>query len=228
MKIVSKIGERQKGILDYLSWILMVVVLIFTANVMIMNVRGKAVSVFGYSILKVVTGSMEPTIMTGEYIIVKDADPNTLKEGDIITFYAKIPQIRGLLCTHRIVGFNEDGSIMTKGDANNVEDDIAVQKDEVLGKYVCKARFFSMIGSFADKKKLLLVVVIIPILAISFYEMRTLGKLWKSLREDDEETPEKDKKEAEIDRIKKEAIEEYIKQRNESNNEQGKEEQETE
>lgn len=228
MKIISKTGERQKGILDYVSWVILVVVMIFTAYVMIMNVRGKAVSVFGYSILKVVTGSMEPTIMTGEYIIVKDVDPNTLKEGDIITFYAKIPQIRGLLCTHRIIGFNEDGSLISKGDANNVEDDIAVQKDEVLGKYVCKARFFSMIGSFADRKKLLLVVVIVPILAISFYEMRTLGKLWKSLHKEDEEPSIDDKREAEIERIKKEAVEEYIKQRNESNNEQGKEEHETE
>ena len=50
MRIISKTGEGKKGIFDWVAMILLAVAIIFTSYVMIMNVKGKPVSVFGYSI----------------------------------------------------------------------------------------------------------------------------------------------------------------------------------
>lgn len=231
MKIISKTGEGKKGIFDWLSMILLAVAVIFTSYVMIMNVRGKPVSVFGYSILKVMTGSMEPTLGTGEYIIVKKTPVSDLAVGDIITFYTEDPEIRGLLVTHRILAINPDGTMVSKGDANPVEDYVAVAPDKILGRFACKARFFGMIGAFADKRKLIMVLVIIPITAMALYEMRTLAKLWKKLEDENKEQDEASKtseldRQAEIERIKAEAIAEFIKNREGKENGEGEEGQE--
>ena len=231
MKIISKTGEGKKGIFDWVSMILLAVAIIFTSYVMIMNVRGKPVSVFGYSILKVMTGSMEPTLGTGEYIVVKKTPVSDLKVGDIITFYTEDPTIRGLLVTHRILSINPDGTMVSKGDANPVEDSVAVSPDKILGRFACKARFFGMIGGFADKRKLIMVVVIIPITAMALYEMRTLTKLWKKLEEENKEQEEASEisekdRQAEIERIKAEAIAEFIKNREGNKDGEGEEGQE--
>ena len=207
MRLISKTGERRK-ISDYVSMILLVVVMAFTGYVLVMNANGKAVSVFGYSILRVVTGSMEPTLTTGEYIIVEKTDTSELAAGDIITFYSEDPEIKDYLVTHRVMEVRDNGSFVTKGDANTVEDEIVVKPERVLGKYVRKARFFGMISSFADAKKLLLFLVIIPILVLSFYEIKSLAKLWKKLG--DEEGKKEIAKESEIEKLKREAIEEYL------------------
>ena len=207
MRIISKTGENRK-ITDKIFTVVLVMVMIFTGYVMVMNAQGKAVPIFGYSILRVVTGSMEPTLLTGDYIIVHETDAAALTIGDIITFYSEESSTQGLLVTHRIIGVRSDGSFVTKGDANPVEDSVAVKPDKILGKYVNKARFFAMIGSFADTRKLIMALVIIPILALSFFELKSLTKLWKKYKGDDE-----DKKEKDIEKIKREAVEEYLKQR---------------
>lgn len=228
MEIISKTGESRKSVVDIVSIVIFVIVALFTAYVMIMNVKGRPVSVFGYSVLKVMTGSMEPTIGTGEYIIVKGTDAKDLQVGDIITYYSEDPEVKDLLVTHRVLRLNEDGTLITMGDANPVEDYIPVKPERVLGRFVCKARFFAIIGGFADKRKLLLVLVIIPILAMSIFELRSLAKLWKKYyingkKENEEPKPDR---ESEIERIKAKAIEEYLKNRNETENGQGKEGQE--
>lgn len=230
MKLISKSGERRK-ITDKIFTVILVLVMAFTGYVMVMNAQGKAVSLFGNSILRVVTGSMEPTLLTGEYILVQKTDVSTLAEGDIITFYSEDPSTSGWLITHRIMEVTSDGTFITKGDANPVEDSVPVKPEKVLGKYVRKARFFAIVGSFADSRKLIMALVIIPILVLSFYETRTLAKLWKKYKGTDDGAragANGESREDEIERIKREAVEEYLKQREKSNDEQGKEDEQSE
>ena len=221
MKLISKTTSKGRQTAEILSSVLLICVIIFTAYVMLMNARGKAVSVFGYSVLQVVTGSMEPTINTGEFIFVKKVPVDSLGKGDIIAYYTEDEEIKDFLVTHRIIGVNEDGSFITQGDANPVPDDLSVRASRVLGKYQGKARFFGMIGSFADRQKLIFALVIVPIFLLSIFEIRSLSKLWKKLKNDGADEEPKTA-EDEIERIKKEAVEEYIKQRDKETD--GKEE----
>ena len=226
MKKLIKSGEKGGKLKDILSIVFLAAAIAFTAYVMIMNMQGKAVSVFGYSVLRVVTGSMEPTIFTGDYIIVQKTAPAELKEGDIITYYTEVDEIKDLLVTHRIIKVNDDGSFITQGDANQIPDNIPVKPERLLGKYLNKARFFGMIASFADSSKLILFLVIIPILLIAIYETKTLAKVVVEYKKENDEE-KTDKKETEIERIKREAIEEYKKQKEqEENGKEGQEEHE--
>ena len=99
------------------------------------SARGVPAKLFGRSFARVMTGSMSPSISEGDYIIIKSGDLNELKKGDIITFYSEDPAIYGKLNTHRIIGVAQDGSYITKGDANAEADPVTVKRSKIVGKY---------------------------------------------------------------------------------------------
>lgn len=175
--------------------------LVFVIYVMICSAHGKAVNVFGKSVLKVVTGSMEPSIRVGEYIIVEKTDTDALAEGDIISFYSDQDDIMDKLVTHRIIGKNDDGSYITKGDANPTEDRVPARQERIVGKYTRKSRFFIWVNSFMNMKKLLLILVVIPMTWIALYEVRSLMKIGREAAENNRE---------EADRKRQAAIREAI------------------
>lgn len=179
-------------IVSIITAIFLVVTLIFTIYVMKCSANGKTVNVFGRSILKVVTGSMEPSIHTGDYIIVEKTDTENLKVGDIITFYSEQSDISGKLVTHRISAINADGTFITKGDANQISDSLEVRSDQIVGKYIKKSRFLIWAASFANMKKLLLLLIMITMTVISFFELKSIVKIGKEAAagNDDGLTPE--------------------------------------
>ena len=203
---ISK-AEKDDGV-NRVSNIIVAVItaiaLAFVIYVMVCSAHGKAVKVFDKSVLKVVTGSMEPSIHVDDYIIVEKTDTDKLMDGDIISFYSEQSDIRGLLVTHRIVGKNADGSYITKGDANPVSDTVSVPQDKIVGKYTGKARFFIWVNSFVNVKKLLLLLVVLPMLAISLYEAKTVVKIGREVAEKDKLTPEEKRKAAMREAIEKE------------------------
>ena len=65
----------------------LIAVSIFVLMTVVMTPAGQVPEVMGFSILQVLTGSMEPTIPEGSMLLIRRTDPNTLTEGDIISFY---------------------------------------------------------------------------------------------------------------------------------------------
>ncbi len=184
--------EKSSRIVNIIVTAIVVAALGFVIYVMALSSQGKAVKVFGRSVLQVVTGSMEPTLRVGDMIIVEETDPSELQVGDIISFYSEQSDIRGLLVTHRISQINPDGTFITKGDANPAEDE-PVSPESIVGKYTGKARFFIWVSSFADKKKLLLLLVMIPMSLIALYEVKSIVKIGREAAGEDEDdglTPE--------------------------------------
>ncbi len=199
-----------KTVMNIIEWIIMICAVILLVYIFASTTSGRAANLFGTSILHVVTGSMEPTINVDDFVIVKKTDVNNLKEKDIIAFYSENPDTKGLMVIHRIIQINEDGSFVTKGDANTVADAVSVTPDKVIGKYTGKAWFLNWLVSFVSLRKLLLILVIIPMFFVSIYEVKTLAKLFKAETRgggDESETEEE-----RIERLKKEAIEEYKKE----------------
>lgn len=83
---------------------------------------------FGYAQLVVLSGSMDPTLKVGDLIVVHEEQ--AYEEQDIITFRTETAPT-----THRIVETKDTGFI-TKGDANNVEDEGIVTKNQIYGRVV--------------------------------------------------------------------------------------------
>ena len=96
------------------------------------------VSLFGINFFKVVSGSMEPNLKINDVIIVKKT--NDLNVDDIITYKDK----SGQYVTHRIVEIN-DNNIITKGDANNTNDN-PITYDDVVGKLVYKTKIIGFLN----------------------------------------------------------------------------------
>ncbi|WP_040208565.1 signal peptidase I SipW [Neobacillus jeddahensis] len=105
----------------------------------------------GYQLKTVLSGSMEPTFMTGSIIAVKPVEnPTSLKKDDIITFR----EAENKLITHRIVEVNKNGDqtmYVTKGDNNENKDGDPVLSQNVVAKY--SGFTIPYVGYFLDYAK---------------------------------------------------------------------------
>ena len=97
-------------------------------------------TVFGHPVLTVLSGSMSPVIRTGDLIVdnpvTSTAAASKLHVGQIITF--RDPTAAKVL-THRIYAVQGASghatAYVTKGDANNAPDAVAVPTANVIGVY---------------------------------------------------------------------------------------------
>ena len=102
------------------------VVLIVLCAVFLMGSR-----LLGFQCYNVISPSMEPEYGVGDLLYVKKVDPNTIKEGDVITFIVNEDLVVG---THRVVRVDaENQRFYTKGDANDIEDSNPVHFNNVIG-----------------------------------------------------------------------------------------------
>lgn len=155
----------------------------FSVYVVFSTAHGKVVDVFGKCIFVVTTGSMEPSIHTGECIEVSCVDVSELRKNDIIAFYSEQNDIFGKVVTHRIVDISDEGFV-TRGDANPVNDSLTVRPQQVIGKYTGKARFFTWLYSFGDFRKLALLAIMLTTTAIAFYEVHSLAVIGKEIKDE--------------------------------------------
>lgn len=95
---------------------------------------GEPFTILGYKPVVIQTGSMEPTILTNAVVLVQKT--KDVEENDMILF-----ETEGGYVVHRYYRTNEDGSIVTKGDANKYEDMDPINFDQVFGKVVFTANW---------------------------------------------------------------------------------------
>ena len=127
--IGQKAAEKKKGKLSFVSDFLFVFVLTIFVLVTLIMLGTK---LFGYQILTVDSGSMEPNFPEDSLIFVKMVDPSELQADDVITFTV---DEKGTLVTHRIVAvLKDERSFITRGDANNTNDPSTVPFGNVVGK----------------------------------------------------------------------------------------------
>lgn len=96
-----------------------ILVIFFVILFMIFNIRPAVV----------ISGSMEPEIMTGSMAFV-DYDITEPQVGDIIEY-----EYKDIKVIHRVASVEEDGYV-TKGDNNKAEDIGIVADSQINGKYI--------------------------------------------------------------------------------------------
>ena len=87
---------------------------------------------FGVTILRVSSNSLVPKFKKGDFIVIKKQEKYNV--GDIITFEV-IEENSKYYITHRIVEKNEN-KFITKGDANNKNDNYKVYENAIKGKVI--------------------------------------------------------------------------------------------
>ena len=141
---------------------LLLLVIFFNVLFLISTSRlqtGQLPRFFGYTPLIENTGSMEPVMERGDLLFVKEED--NLKEQDIIAWHNP----EGGITTHRIVEVRKDGTYTTKGDSNNIEDQAAVKKEQVIGVYTGKLVKAGYLLMYLQKPEGLITVVLLILFA---------------------------------------------------------------
>lgn len=202
----NKVFRIIKLIKNIICWTL-IAVLVFTLVVFFMSrINGSTPSVFGYSIFRVSSGSMEPELMVGDIILDKTVDnPEDLKVGDVITF--KSSDYDDLLVTHKVIKapYEENGKLklQTKGIANEVEDK-PISVDNVKGIMICKVDYLDTVYNvFLSPWGLLILIALIVI--IFFDEIITIVKI---LTNNDRSVKDADDINEIIDRLQAEKLKE--------------------
>lgn len=137
-KAVDPLDARQKILMKAVKKVWNTVTTLIVAVIVLLAVVLAGSRLFGIRVYAVLSGSMEPLYPTGSLIFVREVDPFTLTEGDVITFMLD----EDTVATHRIVDVvpdEEDPSVVrfqTKGDANDAPDGSLVHYKNVIGSPV--------------------------------------------------------------------------------------------
>jgi signal peptidase I len=120
----------------------------------------------GWHSYVIVTGSMEPSINAGDVVL---ASPDPVIEdsiGRVISF--QDPARPDHVLTHRLVSINQDGTLVTKGDANPTPDSVAVAEESVtgLGRLLVQFVGLPVVWYLTGEWLLLLLVVALTVGAV--------------------------------------------------------------
>lgn len=152
-----------------------------------------------YSVLWVMTESMEPNIGAKSYILVKRADVNALKEGDIITFVSRDTAIAGSLNTHRIEEVVEQGKeFITKGDNNPAPDTQHVYAEDVRYVYVGNLPVMTLFGRVLSTEAGFMCFISVILIAVTVTSFVAVSKERKKKNEES--------KKERMDRLVKEEV----------------------
>ena len=154
---------------------ILIPILICNISLIIQGYRNpdKVPGIQGYKPMLVLTDSMAPTIKSGDLIIIKEVDPNTLKEGDIITFFDPAGNGKSTV-THTIVGVNtENGKLRfkTQGDNNNTPDRLLVDADAVVGVYQMRLPMVATVVMFMQTVPGLILCIFLPLGVFIAYDL---------------------------------------------------------
>ena len=161
-------------------------------------------SLFGYKAFIVLSDSMSKTDFdAGDLVLIKEVDPATLKEGDIIAYTSQNTDNFGKTVTHKIRSLTktEDGEpgFITYGTTTDTNDETVVTYPYVLGKYQTRVpkvgKFFQMLKTPQGY----IIFILLPFLILILMEGVRCIRLFKQYKAEQqaELQAERDKIEAE-------------------------------
>lgn len=112
-----------------------------------------------YKSFIVQSGSMEPTIMTGDVIFIEPK--NTYGINEIVTF----TDAAGRTVTHRILS-DESGLLTTKGDNNQATDPEPITQKNIIGAYRLRVPYAGYALVYSQKPFGMFLLIALPLIAI--------------------------------------------------------------
>ena len=146
--------------------------------------------VLGYSVMRVMTGSMEPSIPQNAMILVQKTDPDRIRPGDVITFFSQDPALNGALNTHRVARIEQQGDnllFITRGDANQIEDPIPVTQDVLVGRVVFVSAALGVLVSLLTNPLVFGLLILLPLLILLIANLVRTVRLSARLAREEEE-----------------------------------------
>lgn len=166
-------------VLDIVLWIFLAFIVAFILISVYQKATGK--KVIPYTVLWVLTDSMEDTIPAKSYILIKSTNVSDLKVGDIITFHSNDPNLNGSLNTHRIVEIVGDHQeFITQGDNVGIPDTAKVYPNNIVGVYVKNLGLLTFFGRVFTSKLGFTICILLMASCVVFWFMRYIFRTKKS------------------------------------------------
>lgn len=196
-------------VINVILWLFVVFAALTTVVVFTGTSNNGVGNLFGYMPFSIQTQSMEPTIKAGDVVIGKEVDFNTLKEGDIITYWTTVDEQK-ILNTHRITKVISNGkgsvpSFKTKGDNNQIEDEYTVAAADIVGKYNSKISGLGKAVDFLETQKGFFICIVLPLILFFLYQLYHFIKVIVTVKQENAGLSKEDEEE-----LKKKAVEEYL------------------
>ena len=135
--------------------------------------------------LVVLSGSMEPTLGTGDVTVVQRIAPLDARPGDIVTF--RDPANQDRLVTHRVRDMRVRGdrvAFVTRGDANNVSERWAVSTNGEISRVAYRIPELGRLLVLARTNRLPMLLFGLALAALLALELMTI---WRSAESKEEE-----------------------------------------
>lgn len=180
LKIISKI----------IYTIIFIIVLLLLIMVILQRTSNNEITIGGYRIFVVATGSMVPEYEVGDVLLSKEIDASKLKVGDNVVYEGKVGSYNGKVITHKIKSIEKDGDnykITTQGVANTGEDP-EIDQTQILGKIAYKIVLLSWFEKIISNNYAFYCIIFIPIAILIFKRFRSF------MSEEDEDDDDNDNK----------------------------------
>lgn len=160
---------------------------------------------FGYKAYIVNSDSMAATDFdAGDLIFVKEVDPTTLKEGDIITFISQNSESFGEVITHKIRRLTTDAQgnpgFITYGTTTDTDDTTVVTHMYVLGKYTSHLDGVGTFFNFLKTPQGYIICIFIPFMLLILYQGINCIRLFRRYKKEQTEAMEAERAKIEEER----------------------------
>lgn len=199
-----------KKILNYIKSALVTIITIVAVGMMIFTIISVTTfnrndrDLFGYKAYIVNSDSMKDEFNAGDLIIVKEVDPSTLQEGDIISYMSQNSESFGETITHKIRKLTKDANgdkgFITYGTTTDENDTTVVTYPYVLGKYTMKINKLGVFFNFLKTPQGYFSCIFTPFMLLIIYQAANSIKLFIRYKKEQTQELEKEKEKLQAER----------------------------
>ena len=155
-------------------------------------------NLFGYKAFIVLSDSMKATDFdAGDLVLVKDVDPATLQEGDIIAYTSQNTANYGQIVTHKIRSLTTtaDGEpgFITYGTTTGIDDETVVTYPYVVGKYQSSIPKIGKFFQFLKTTPGYIICVLLPFLLLILMEGIHCIRLFRQYKKEQQDELQKER-----------------------------------
>lgn len=172
-------------------------------------------NLFGLRFYVVLSDSMSATDFdAGDLVLITEADPTTLQEGDIIAYQSQNSENYGQTVTHKIRSKTTDANgnpgFITYGTTTGVDDETVVTYPFILGKYAFALPGVGTFFQFLKTPQGYIICILIPFLLLIIYQGLNCVKIFKMYKAEQMAELQAEKDELEAQRKKSEEMMEQL------------------
>lgn len=168
----------RKKVLNLIETILIIIIVLVCLVSILQSTLFQNKNIFGYRTYVIASNSMYPVLKYGDVVLVKEVDFNSIKKGDVITYYGKEGEVKDKIITHEVIDIlteNETTVLKTKGKANTGIDPYVYQ-EQVYGKFTYRFTVISLLSKIIRDKIGFVICILVPFSILFILELIAVTK----------------------------------------------------